>query len=107
MLLDFHVFAMEESPARILSLRELYNKYHAQGLEIYQVSLDPDEHFWKQQTEALPWVSVRDADGVNSQRVMLYNVMTIPDFFLIDRGNNIVSRAASIKDLEQEIKKLL
>ena len=106
-LLDFHVFAMEESPARILSLRELYNKYHAQGLEIYQVSLDPDEHFWKQQTEALPWVSVRDADGVNSQRVMLYNVMTIPDFFLIDRGNNIVSRAASIKDLEQEIKKLL
>ena len=106
-LLDFHIFATEESPARILMLRELYNKYHAQGLEVYQVSLDPDEHFWKQQTEALPWVSVRDADGVNSQRLMLYNVQSIPDFFLIDRGNNIVSRAANIKDLEQEIKKLL
>jgi hypothetical protein len=38
---------------------------------------------------------------------MLYNVQAIPDFFLIDRGNNIVSRAANIKDLEQEIKKLL
>ena len=106
-LLDFHVFATEESPARILMLRELYNKYHAQGLEVYQVSLDPDEHFWKQQTEALPWVSVRDADGVNSQRLMIYNVQAIPDFFLIDRGNNIVSRAANIKDLEAEIKKLL
>ena len=106
-LLDFHVFATEESTARILSLRELYNKYHAQGFEIYQVSLDPDEHFWKQQTEALPWVSVRDADGINSQRLMLYNVQAIPDFFLIDRGNNIVSRAANIKDLEQEIRKLL
>ena len=106
-LLDFHVFATEESPARILMLRELYNKYHAQGFEVYQVSLDPDEHFWKQQTAALPWVSVRDADGVNSQRLMLYNVQSIPDFFLIDRGNNIVSRAANIKDLEQEIKKLL
>ena len=45
-LLDFHVFATENSPARILLLRELYNKYHAQGFEIYQVSIDPDEHFW-------------------------------------------------------------
>ena len=106
-LLDFHIFAMDESPARILMLRELYNKYHAQGFEVYQVSLDPDEHFWKQQTAALPWVSVRDADGVNSQRLMLYNVQSIPDFFLIDRGNNIVTRAANIKDLEAEIKKLL
>ena len=106
-LLDFHVFAMDESPARIFMLRELYNKYHAQGFEVYQVSLDPDEHFWKQQTAALPWVSVRDADGVNSQRLMLYNVLSIPDFFLIDRGNNIVTRAANINDLEAEIKKLL
>ena len=45
--LDFHVFAMDDSPKRILSLRDLYNKYHAQGLEIFQVSLDTDEHFWK------------------------------------------------------------
>ena len=106
-LLDFHVFAMEESPARILALRELYNKYHAQGLEIYQVSLDPDEHFWKQQTAALPWINVRDADGVGSQRLMLYNIQTVPDYFLIDRGNNLVKRAAQMKDLEAEIKKLL
>ena len=106
-LLDFHIFAVEESPARILAMRELYNKYHAQGLEIYQVSLDPDEHFWKQQTAALPWISVRDADGVNSQRLMMYNIQAVPDYFLIDRGNNIVKRAAQIKDLETEIKKLL
>ena len=106
-LLDFHIFAMDESPARILLLRELYDKYHAQGFEVYQVSLDPDEHFWKQQTAALPWVNVRDADGVSSQRLMLYNVQAVPDYFLIDRGNNIVDRAAKINDLEAAIKKLL
>lgn len=106
-LLDFHVFAMDESPARILMLRELYNKYQGQGFEVYQVSLDPDEHFWKQQTAALPWISVRDADGIQSQRLMLYNIQTIPDFFIIDRDNNLVKRAAQIKDLEAEIKKLL
>ena len=106
-LLDFHIFALNDSPKRIIMLRELYNKYQAQGLEIYQVSLDPDEHFWKQQTAALPWISVRDADGMNSQRLMLYNIQAVPDFFLIDRGNNLVKRAAQIKDLEAEIQKLL
>ena len=106
-LLDFHIFALNDSPARIITLRELYSKYQQQGFEVYQVSLDPDEHFWKQQTAALPWISVRDADGVNSQRLMLYNIQTVPDFFLIDRGNNLVKRAAQIKDLEAEIKKLL
>ena len=106
-LLDFHIFAMEESPARIITLRELYNKYHAQGLEIFQVSLDPDEHFWKQQTAALPWINVRDEDGVNSSRLTLYNIQAVPDFFIIDRGNNLVKRAAQIKDLEAEIKALL
>ena len=106
-LLDFHIFAMEDSPARIILLRELYDKYHNQGLEVYQVSLDPDEHFWKQQTAALPWISVRDAEGVNTQLLMLYNIQAVPDYFLIDRGNNIVSRAATVRDLEAEIKKLL
>lgn len=106
-LLDFHIFAMNESPERIIMLRELYNKYHAQGLEIFQVSLDPDEHFWKQQTAALPWINVRDEDGINSSRLMLYNVQAVPDFFIIDRGNNLVKRAAQIKDLDAEIQKLL
>ena len=106
-LLDFHVFALKDSPARIIQLRELYNKYHAQGLEIYQVSLDSDEHFWKQQTAALPWISVRDEDGAGSQRLALYNIQAVPDFFIIDRGNNLVKRAAQIADLEAEIKKLL
>jgi peroxiredoxin len=106
-LLDFHIFAMDESPARIITLRELYNKYHAQGLEIFQVSLDPDEHFWKQQTAALPWINVRDEDGVNSSRLTLYNIQAVPDFFIIDRGNNLVKRAVQIKDLEAEIKALL
>ena len=106
-LLDFHVFATDDSPARILLLRELYNKYHAQGLEIYQVSLDPDEHFWKQQTAALPWISVREPAGLQSQTLVVYNVQGLPSFFLIDRGNNIVGRSETINDLEAAIKSLL
>jgi peroxiredoxin len=106
-LLDFHIFALEDSPARIIRLRELYNKYQQQGFEVYQVSLDPDEHFWKQQTAALPWISVHDGDGIRSPRLAIYNIQAVPDYFIIDRGNNLVKRAAQMTDLESEIKKLL
>ena len=105
-LLDFHVFAQKESPARILALRELYNKYHAKGFEIYQVSLDGDEHFWKQQTAALPWISVR-VDENNSSFLTGYNIQTLPECFLIDRGNNLVSRSQQISDIDKSIQSLL
>ncbi len=106
-LLDFHLFASKESTKRIMMLRELYNKYHAAGLEIYQVSVDPDEHFWKTSTAAIPWICVRDEDGIQGKSLTLYNVQSIPTFFLIDRSNTLQARDAQIKDIEAAIKNLL
>lgn len=106
-LLDFHVFATKNSTARIMELREIYNKYHAQGLEIYQVSLDPDEHFWKTSTAALPWICVRDAQGGQSNLLVQYNVQTIPTYFLVTRNNDLHKRDVQIKDLDAEIRALL
>ncbi len=105
-LLDFHVFASDKSTERIMSLRNVYNKYHSRGLEIYQVSVDPDEHFWKTQTAALPWISVRVDD--NTSKVLRdYNVQGIPTFFLLDRNANVYKRDTQIKDLDAEIAALL
>ena len=106
-LLDFHLFASNESTKRIMMLRELYNKYHAAGLEIYQVSVDPDEHFWKTSTAAIPWICVRDEGGVQGQSLQLYNVQSIPTFFLIDRSNTLQARDVQIKDIDAAIKNLL
>ena len=103
-LLDFHAFSLKDSPQRILMLRELYNKYHAQGLEIFQVSVDPDEHFWRQMTAQLPWICVRDAEG---ETALHYNVQEVPEFFLIDRNNTLQKRSSQMKDLEAEIRALL
>ena len=103
-LLDFHSFTLKDSPQRILMLRELYNKYHAQGLEIYQVSIDGDEHFWKQQTQELPWISVRDN---STQSVAKYNVGAVPEYFTIDRQNQLQKRSTQIADLDKEIAGLL
>lgn len=106
-LLDFHAFAAEGSTQRIMKMREVYNKYHDRGLEIYQVSIDPDEHFWKTQVAALPWVNVHDNDNLDSQYLRRYNVSSIPTFFLIDRSNSLYKRDAQIKDLDKEIESLL
>lgn len=106
-MLDFHLFAGEQSMQRIMMLRELYNKYHAAGFEIYQVSVDPDEHFWKVSTAALPWVCVLEPNGVQGESLAHYNVQAIPTFFLIDKDNVLQKRDAQIKDLEEEIKAML
>lgn len=105
-LLDFHLFADQNSMKRIMSLRELYNKYHAQGFEIYQVAIDGDEHFWKTQTAALPWISTRVDDNTSSV-LQMYNVQQVPTFFLLNRSCNVVKRDAQIKDIDAEIKALL
>ena len=90
-----------------MMLRDLYNKYHAQGFEIYQVSIDPDEHFWKTQTAALPWISVHDDARTDSQVLSQYNVQRIPTFFLIGKDNSVKMRDVQVKDIDAAIKSLL
>lgn len=100
-LLDFHLFSGKGSTQRIMMLRELYNKYHDRGLEIYQVSLDEDEHFWKTQTAALPWICVRD-NGTRTQ-AYLATVKSIPCDFIINRENTVIKAPRQIKDLNADI----
>ena len=105
-LLDFHLFAGEGSMQRIMMLRELYNKYHVAGLEIYQVSVDSDEHFWKTQTASLPWICTR-VDNSTNQVLQMYNVSQVPTFFLLDKNCSVVKRNTQITDLDAEVQSLL
>lgn len=106
-LVDFTVYNHTLSAAHNLALREVYNKHHSQGLEIYQISLDADEHFWKTSADNLPWICVRDANGAYSQYVSLYNVTDLPSLFLVGRDNVLKSRVEDVKDLESKVKSLL
>jgi len=106
-LLDFTAYSGESSQQRILEMRQLYQRYHQRGLEIYQVSVDPSLHFWKTACQDLPWVCVYCAEGLYSDMLKLYNVQALPTFFLIDRDNNLVSRQEFIEDLDKAIEALL
>lgn len=106
-VIDFTVYNNTASGARNLSLRELYNRYASQGLEVYQISLDADEHFWKTSADNLPWICVRDPQGVYSTYLSLYGVTGLPATFLVNRSNELSLRVDEKTDLEQAIKNLL
>ena len=106
-ILDFTIYQSAVSASHNYMLRDLYDKYAAQGLQIYQVSLDADEHYWKTTADNLPWICVRDGNGIYSSYVTAYNVQNVPTLFLVSRANELVSRSETIKDLEKEVKALL
>lgn len=106
-LLDFTIYSGENASAHNLLLRELYNKYASQGLEIFQVSFDGDEHFWKTAADALPWICVRDPQGVYSPFINLYSVQSLPTMYLINKQNEISIKVDGKTDLNERIKQLL
>lgn len=106
-ILDFTIYQSAVSPTHNYMLRDLYDKYAAQGLEIYQVSLDADEHYWKTTADNLPWICVRDANGIYSSVAAAYNVKSVPAIFLINKKSELSARGDTVKDLEAAVKALL
>ncbi len=106
-LLDFTAYGLQNSQERNIALRELYNKYHERGLEIYQVAVDADEHYWKTMCRQLPWICVWNPNGQANDIVTIYDVQQVPTWFLVDRTSTLVGRQETLGELEAEIVKLL
>ncbi len=106
-LLDFSVYSADFSPKHNMDLNNLYGRYQSKGFEIYQVSFDSDEHFWKTSAANLPWLTVRDPRSVNSTLLATYNVRQIPTAFLINREGDIIARIENYDQLAGELDKVL
>ncbi len=106
-LLDFSAVEMEQSGAYIFELRALYEKYHARGLEIYQVSADSNPMAWERTAENLPWTTVRSPYGAYASCFQLYNVQSIPTTFLFNRKGEVIARSLSFDALPAAIEKCL
>ena len=104
-MIDFTMYGAKESAERTRLMRSLHEKYHEQGFEIYQISLDEDLHFWKFACENLPWICVHETNGTTTN---IYNVKNLPTFFLVNRNNEIVVRSDFMEgSLESNLQKLL
>lgn len=106
-ILDFVVYSADFSPKHNIDLNKLYSSFQSRGLEIYQVSLDSDEHFWKTSAANLPWITVRDSRSVNTPLLATYNVRQIPTAFLINREGDIIARIEDYGQLSAELDKVL
>ncbi|MTK52017.1 DUF4369 domain-containing protein [Paludibacter sp.] len=101
-ILDFTIYQVERGSEYILALRDLYNKYHAKGLEIYQISLDPDIDFWRQASQNLPWICVHGTNGTPAA-VATYNVTDLPTRFLINKEGAVVKRNPTAADIQKAV----
>lgn len=106
-LIDFSAYEDKESVNYTFALRDLYNKYHSRGFEIYQVSLDQNKLNWQQSIQNIPWTCVRDNNGPNTKYVSTYNISTIPTTFLMNRKGIIIGRSFSFDELGKEIEQIL
>ena len=106
-VLDFTVYKSDFSPAHNMELNKIYSQHKAKGLEIYQISFDSDEHFWKNAASNLPWITVRDPQNVYSRLLSTYNVRDIPTAFVINRDGDVVARVENYATLPGEVGKVL
>lgn len=105
-VLDFTSYMGDFSPAHSIELNTIYERYKPQ-VEIYQVSLDPDEHAWRNAAANLPWICVRDARGGNSLLIQKFNLQTLPATFILNKDGSIVKRIMPNDNIATEIQKIL
>lgn len=91
-ILSFTDYGLDRSPAYNVILNTVYEKYRAQGLQIYQLAFDQDEVSWKQTARNLPWITVWNATTDGAQVLLDYNIGDLPTTYIIDRTGSIAER---------------
>lgn len=106
-LLHFWSAGIGNGNAINADLKKIYEKYHDQGFEIYQVAIDTSKAAWINavQQQQLPWISVCDLLGDSSPALGSYNISKLPSNYLIDREGNITAKDLTGEKLDAEIRK--
>lgn len=106
-ILNFTAYTAQESPAFNVMLNKVYEKYHSQGLEIFQVAFDDDEYAWKQTAKNLPWITVLNGAADGDKALRDYNVGSLPAIFIFDRNGDVVERVTDLNTLDSSVARRL
>ena len=87
-LLYFWSPSAEEKMFNLDALKPLYEDFHARGLEIFAVALDPDKAEWAAtvKRQGLDWINVCDTRAAASPLVGLYGIAKVPMVYFIKNG---------------------
>ncbi len=108
-LVVFWASGNQESISALLQMRQVYNKYHPKGFEIYAISLDNNKLQWMNAVDfnEFDWVNVSELSYPDSKAGRLYNVTSLPSVFLINREGDIVAKNLFGRTLETWLDNLL
>ena len=90
-------------------LKKVYQQYHDQGFEVYQVSLDRSKILWENAVikDELPWINVSDLRYTDSFPARIYNINQLPANYLISKDSDIIGKNLFGHLLEEKVKEAL
>ena len=108
-LIDFWASWCGPCRAAIPNVIKLYDKYKANGFEVFGVSIDSKKTDWLKAiiNDKIKYTQVMDKDGWNSAVAEKYGVYSIPSTFLLDKTGKVVAVDLDGEELEKKVKDLL
>ena len=89
-------------------MKELYNKYSDQGLQIIGLSLDSDHDAWVNAIKRhnLPWIHLSDLKGWESAASVAYGVRAIPETVIISPKGKIIATGLQDDELKAKLEEI-
>ncbi len=96
--------------AELPYLKELYQKYKAQGLEVYAINIDENKFNWREAVQefGLTWINVTDEGRLKDSKLLAqFNIQHTPSLFVIDAKGAIVDKEVYGTTLGNKLAELL
>ncbi len=108
-VLFFYSSTCDHCHAQMPVLRDLYERRHADGLEIAGIAIDDDTSAFRNtiEEERLPWPSFSSFDGWGSAVAKAWQVKATPFFYLIDADLRIIAKPFDAAELDRLLNDLM
>lgn len=101
----------QENPSVVKTFQQYHNKKfkNGNGFTVLGVSLDEKKESWKKAIEKdnLTWLHMSDLKGWNSSHAAQYNIVGIPNNYLINSDGIIIAKNLRGEDLGKTLEKYL
>lgn len=102
-LIDFWASYCGPCREQVPELKQLYNQYKKDGLEIISVSIDEDAKKWKRASEIdrLPWYNICELkEQGDSRNIRNFVIKSIPSNFLLDSEGKFIGKDIGIDSIK-------